>query len=333
MALISKRIHQRVLDKKRKLEGSRPLPSSLVARLRRQMMIEYTYNSNAIEGNTLTLRETQLVIEEGVTVGEKSLTEILEAKNHPEAIEFIERLVDAKSELTEDVILQLHRLIMSSITEDAGHYRAMGVRITGAAFMPPPSSEVKRRMDELLRWLRENPDELTPIELAAIFHHRFVQIHPFSQGNGRTARLLMNALLMKYGYPFIAIVPKLDRPKYLKTLMEADLGNISNFVNFTARCVERALDMYLDALEEPEILTLAEASQITPYSQEYLSLIARKGLLGAYKQGRRWVVSRRELDRYLASVRKGQAHKNVDRLEKERRRLTSNNSSIPTPPQ
>ena len=314
MALINKKIHQRVLDKKRKLEGLRPLPSSLVARLKKQMMIEYTYNSNAIEGNTLTLRETQLIIEEGITVGGKSITETLEAKNHPEAIEFVERLVDAKSELTEEVILQLHKLMMSNITEDAGHYRTMGVGITGATFMPPPSSEVKPRMDELLKWSREDPDELTPMELAAVFHHRFVQIHPFSQGNGRTARLLMNALLMKDGYPFIAIVPKLDRLKYLKTLMEADLGNTSSFVNFMARCVERALDMYLDTLEEPEILTLSEASQIMPYSQEYLSLIARKGLLGAYKQGRRWVVSRRELDRYLASVRKGQAHKNVDML-------------------
>jgi len=307
MALINKKIHQRVLDKKRKLEGLRPLPSSLVARLKKQMMIEYTYNSNAIEGNTLTLRETQLVIEEGITVGGKSVTETLEAKNHPEAIEFVERLVDAKSELTEEVILQLHKLIMSNITEDAGYYRTMGVRITGATFMPPPSSKVKPRIDELLKWLRENPDELTPIELAAVFHHRFVQIHPFSEGNGRTARLLMNALLMKDGYPFISTVPKLDRPKYLRTLMEADLGNASSFVNFVARCVERTLDMYLDALEEPNILTLAEASQTTPYSQEYLSLIARKGLLGAYKQGRKWVVSRRELDRYLSSVRKGRA--------------------------
>jgi Fic family protein len=307
MTLINKKIHQRVLAKKRKLEGLRPLPSSLVARLKKQMMIEYTYNSNAIEGNTLTLRETQLIIEEGITVGGKSITETLEAKNHPEAIEFVERLVGAKSELTEDVVLQLHKLIMSNITEDAGHYRTIGVRITGATFMPPPSSEVKPRMDMLLKWLRENPDELTPIELAAFFHHRFVQMHPFSEGNGRIARLLMNALLMKDGYPFIATVPKLDRQKYLKTLMEADLGNTSGFVNFVARCVERALDMYLDALEEPEILTLAEASEITPYSQEYLSLIARKGLLGAYKQGRNWVVSRRELDRYLASVRREHA--------------------------
>jgi Fic family protein len=304
MSLINKRIHQRVLDKKKRLDKLRPLPSSLVARLRKQMMIEYTYNSNAIEGNTLTLRETQLVIEEGITVGGKSIAETLEAKNHPEAIEFVEKLADAKSELTEDAVLQVHRLIMSNIAEDAGHYRTVGVRITGASFVPPPSSEVRPRINELLKWLRENPDELTPIELAAVFHHRLVQIHPFSEGNGRTARLLMNAMLMKDGYPFIVTVSNRDRPRYLKTLMEADFGNNSAFVNFIARCVERALDMYLDALEEPEILTLAEASKITLYSQEYLSLIARKGVLGAFKQGRNWVVSKRELDRYIESVRK-----------------------------
>ena len=304
MSLINKRIHQRVLDKKKRLDKLRPLPYSLVARLRKQMMIEYTYNSNAIEGNTLTLRETQLVIEEGITVGGKSIAETLEAKNHPEAIEFVEKLAEAKSELTEDAVLQVHRLIMSNIAEDAGHYRTMGVRITGASFMPPPSSQVRPRMNELLKWLKENPDEHTPIEVAAVFHHRFVQIHPFSEGNGRAARLLMNAILMKNGYPFIAIVSNLDRPKYLRTLMEADLGNNSSFVNFVARCVERALDMYLDSLEEPEILTLAEASKITLYSQEYLSLLARKGVLGAFKQGRNWVVSKKELDRYIESVRK-----------------------------
>jgi len=300
-----------VLDKKKKLDRLMPLPSSLVARLKNRMMIEYTYNSNAIEGNTLTLRETQLVIEEGITVGGKSLMETLEAKNHPEAIKFVEKLVETRSELTEDVILQVHKLIMSNVVEDAGHYRTMGVRITGASFMPPPSLEIRPRMNELLKWLRENPDEHTPIELAAVFHHRFVQIHPFLEGNGRTARLLMNAILMKSGYPFIAIVSNLDRPKYLKTLMEADLGNTTTFVNFIARCVERTLDMYLDALEEPEILTLAEASKMTPYSQEYLSLLARKGVLGASKRGRNWVVSKQELDRYLESVCKPKLNANT----------------------
>ncbi len=304
MALINRRVHERVLDKKKRLDNLRPLPPALVRRLKEQMVTEYTYNSNAIEGNTLTLRETRLVIEEGITIDGKRITEVLEAKNHPEAIKFIEGLVSGKREIDEDALLHIHELIMRGIVEDAGRYRTGRVRIAGATFAPPPSLEVRPKLNELLEWLRKNLDEYTPIELAAVFHHRFVQIHPFTEGNGRTARLLMNAILMKAGYPFIAIVPKRDRPKYLETLMKADSGNASAFVNFVARCVERSLDMYLDALEEPEILTLAEASKNTPYSQEYLSLLARKGALGAYKQGRNWVITKRNLDRYLKSVGK-----------------------------
>ena len=304
MTLIKSRIHQRVLEKKKRLDGHRPLPSSLVARLKEQMAIEYTYNTNAIEGNTLTLQETRLVIEEGITVGGKSLSETLEAKNHPAAMALVESLVAAKSEINESAVLQVHKLIMSGVVEDAGRYRTARVRIAGANFMPPASSEVGTKMNELLTWLKENPDEYTPIELAAVFHHRFVQIHPFTEGNGRTARLLMNAILMNTGYPFIAIVSTQDRSRYLKTLMEADSGNASASVNFIARCVERTLDLYLEAIEEPEILTLAEASKITPYSQEYLSLLARKGVLGAFKQGRNWVVTKTDLDRYVKSTRR-----------------------------
>lgn len=303
MPLINEKIHQRVLDKKKRLNKLRPLPPTLVTRLKEQMTIEYAYNSNAIEGNTLTLQETKLVIEEGITINGKSISETLEAKNHPEAIKYIENLVTGRSEIDEESVLHTHKLIMSNIAEDAGHYRITQVKITGASFMPPPSLEVRPRINELLKWLKENPDEYTPIELAAVFHHRFVQIHPFTEGNGRTARLLMNAILMKTGYPFIAIMPKRDRPKYLKALLEADLGSASTFVNFVARCVERALDTYLEAIEEPEILTLTEASKITPYSQEYLSFLARKGALGAFKQGRNWVITKRDLDRYLKSVR------------------------------
>lgn len=304
MALIDQRIHKRVLEKKKRLDNFRPLPASLVKKLKEQLCINYTYNSNALEGNTLTLQETKLVIQEGITIGGKSLTEVLEAKNHPEAIDFIENLVSAEGEINENTILQLHKLIMTKIIDDAGCYRTPGVIVTGAVFRPPPSAEVKPRMNELLYWLRRNPDEYTPMELAAVFHHRFVWIHPFVEGNGRTARLLMNALLMKNGYPFIAIVSKHDRPKYLKSLVEADMGGNSHFVNFIARCVEKSLDVYLNALEEPEILTLAKASKMVPYSQEYLSLLARNGALGAYKQGRNWVVTKKELDRYMISVGK-----------------------------
>lgn len=317
MALIKERVRKRILGKKKRLDSLRPLPPTLVARLREQMAIEYTYNSNAIEGNTLTLRETQLVIEEGITIGGKSLSECLEARNHPEAISFVESLVDARGEMTEDDVLYVHKLVMANVAEDAGCYRTAAVRITGANFMPPPSREVRPGMNRLLEWLKENPDELRPIELAAVFHHRFVQVHPFTEGNGRTARLLMNAVLMKNGYPFIAVIPKVDRAKYLRALSEADLGNASAFVNFVARCVEKSLDMYLNALEEPEILTLAEASKLSPYSQEYLSLLARKGALGAFKRGRNWVITKRDLDRYLRSRRRSYSRTKRTDYDKE----------------
>jgi Fic family protein len=302
MPLISERIHRRILDKKKRLDEHRPLSASLVARLRDEMMIEYTYDSNAIEGSTLTLRETRLVIEEGITIGGKSIKEHLAAMNHPEAISFIEELVNGEEEIDERAVLRTHSLVLHGIEEDAGRYRSSGVRIAGATFSPPHSSEVRTRTRELLRWLRENPDELTPIELAAVFHHRFVQIHPFMEGNGRTARLLMNGILMRYGYPFIVNITNRERGKYLRSLSEADMGNVSALVNFIARSVERALDIYLHALEEPELLSLAEASELSPYSHEYLSLLARKGIIGAFKKGRNWYITREDLNRYVKSI-------------------------------
>lgn len=302
MAYINKRIHERILEKKKRLDSYRPLPPSLVTRLREQLIVEYTYASNAIEGNTLSLRETRLVIEEGITIGGKSLREHLEAKNHPEAIFFIEELVKAGREIDEEAVLSLHIMILQGIDENAGQYRTWGVRVTGAAFTPPRSSEIRPLMGKLLQWLRGNPDELTPIELATVFHHRFAQIHPFSEGNGRAARLLMNAILMRYGYPFIVNISYGDRARYLKTFSEADLGNLSAFVNFIAASVEHALDVYLHAIEEPEILTLAEAGKISPYTQGYLSLLARRGLIGAFKRGRNWVITREDLERYVKSV-------------------------------
>jgi Fic family protein len=305
MPLINQRIHRRILEKKARLDAYRPLSPGLVRRLRDELMIEYTYDSNAIEGSTLTLRETRLVIEEGVTVGGRSLGEHLAARNHPEAIRYVEGLMDDGGELGEVDILRLHGLILRGIEEDTGEYRSSGVRVAGATFSPPPSVEVGQRVRELLVWLESNPEEFLPVELAAVFHHRFVQIHPFTEGNGRTARLLMNIILMGYGYPFIVNITSRDRGKYLRALSEADMGDDAVFVDFVALSVERALDIYLQALEEPRLLTLAEASRLVPYSQEYLSLLARRGALGAFKKGRNWFISREDLERYVQSVKEG----------------------------
>jgi Fic family protein len=304
MNLIEERIHERIIAKKVQLDSDRPLSENVVKRLHHNMEIEYTYNSNAIEGNTLTLRETQLVIRDGMTISGKSLNEHLEAKNHPKAIEYIEGLLD--HELTEDIVLRVHDIIFSDIFENAGNYRNAQVYIEGSDYMPPPAFEVPVLMKQLLDWLRRNPEELRPIEIAAVFHHRFVSIHPFDDGNGRIARLLTNLLLIKHGYP-LTVIRSIDRRRYYDTLRKADKGDLKPFVNFIARCVEQSLDLYLTALkpssQETQFLSLAEASKLTPYSQEYLSLLARRGAIAATKIGKNWHITPKTLNEYLNNVK------------------------------
>lgn len=300
MQVVKPKIYARILSKKRALDKLRPLPSQLVKKLWEQMQIEFTYNSNAIEGNSLSLRETQLVIQEGIAVRGKSLREHMEARNHPGAIDYVEKLARKGTAIMQDDISKVHELLMRAIDDqNAGKYRSGQVGVAGATFMPPSAGKIQSLIGELLQTLSQNPEELRPIELAAFFHHEFVYIHPFLDGNGRTARLLMNVILLRNGYPFTVLL-KVDRPKYLRTLSEADNGNLIPFTNFVANCVERSLDIYLLAFEkEAEILTLAEASKLMPFTQEYLSLLARKGSIGAFKLRRNWVITKKALGEYL----------------------------------
>lgn len=297
--LIGSRVHDRILEKKRRLGAHRPLPPSKVRKIQQQMQIEYIYNSNAIEGNTLTLRETQLVLEGGTAIGGKSLREHLEAKNHPKAIEYIVRI--AGRDLKEQDILALHRLIMKGIEKESGRYRSSEVRIAGANFLSPPAYEVPFLMKELIDWCNQNPDELRPIELASVLHHRFVHIHPFHDGNGRVGRLLMNLVLIRRGYP-VSTILNADRKKYYDVLKRADNGHMAPLADFIAATVERSLDLWLRALEPTKkddiLLSLAEASKGSPYSSEYLSLLARKRRIGAVKIGRKWMITKRSLQRY-----------------------------------
>lgn len=162
-------------------------------------------------------------------------------------------------------------------------------------------------MAELLQWLEKNPQELRPIELAAVFHHKLVSIHPFDDGNGRIGRLLMNLLLLKNGYP-LTVIKNVDRRRYYESLSKADSGNTAPLVNFVARCVEQSLDLYLSAVEPSEpknkMLSLAQAAKQTPYSQEYLSLLARRGLIGAVKVGRNWQITQNALETYMSNLSK-----------------------------
>jgi excisionase family DNA binding protein len=309
MNLIDERIYLRIFAKKMQLDSHRPLSDAILNRLHRNMEIEYTYNSNAIEGNTLTLRETQLVIREGVTINGKSLNDHLEAKNHPKAIEYIESLAKQKDIvriLQEKDVLKIHELIFSGILENAGNYRNCQVYIEGSDQSPPSACEIPDLMKQLLQWLNNNPEELRPIELAAVFHHKLASIHPFDDGNGRVSRLLTNLLLINNGYT-LTTIKRIDRKKYYDTLQKADRGNLQPFVNFIARCVEQSLDIYVNAIEpstkKNQFMTLAEASKLTPYSKEYLGLLARKGRIGATKIGRNWHITQEALNQYLMKAK------------------------------
>lgn len=299
--IIDKVLYERITRKKKRLDSLKPLSEAVLAKLRENFSIELAYNSNAIEGNTLTLRETRLVIEEGLAIKGKPLREHFEAINHQKAFEYMESILKGK-DISEETIKRIHKMILNEINnEHAGRYRDANVKITGAAKVPPRFERVPGRMSEFVVYVNSNPEKLNDIELASMIHYRFVEIHPFIDGNGRCARLLMNLFLMRRGYP-VTMILKVDRKKYYDRLRKADRGDIKPLVDFTGRNVERSLDLYLDSFERGGgFLSLAEAAKGTCYSQEYLSLLARKGRIEAHKIGRNWFIKRQALEKYIKS--------------------------------
>ncbi|MCC3498886.1 MAG: Fic family protein [Microcoleus sp. PH2017_15_JOR_U_A] len=189
------------------LDGFRPFDSTLVAELKKLYDVRFTYNSNAIEGNTLTQSETELVLTKGITVGGKTLDEHLEVIGHKEAIDYIENLAQRDTEINEWEIKQIHNLILRKINpEEAGRYRTLDVMAAGTNYRYPPHYLLSQLMGDFASWLNsEVALSLHPVEYASIAHYRFVSIHPFRDGNGRTARLLMNLLLIRAGYPIVVI--------------------------------------------------------------------------------------------------------------------------------
>ena len=181
------------LDKlKATLDSHRPLPKSVVKNLQQDLVLRWTYHSNAIEGNTLTIKETKVVLE-GITVGGKTLREHFEAINHKEAILYVEAMVANEEPLTEQSLKALHHLVLKQIdTEHAGRYRSTNVIISGADHEPPHALHVAEQMEALMQWYNNEAQALHPVERAARLHVDFVKIHPFVDGNGRTARLIMN---------------------------------------------------------------------------------------------------------------------------------------------
>ncbi|WP_292372934.1 MULTISPECIES: Fic family protein [unclassified Methanosarcina] len=297
-SLIQEELLARINEKMKQLNFMRPIPADALSRLHEEMRLVHTYHSNAIEGNTLTLQETKLILEEGLTIGGKSLREHLEASNNAKAFDRMEELAKKKHAIDHVTIQEIHEIVTRSILEDAGKYRTRNVRIAGAVKTPPDWSKIVKLMDELIEKVAESKKH--PIETASFLHHRFVEIHPFSDGNGRVARLLTNLYLMARYYPPV-VLKKEDRGKYYKSLRAADSGNLGPFANFIAKAVDENLTLYLSISGgNDELLPLKELAIETPYSQEYLSLRARQGFLDAVKIGKTWYSSKRAVKNYLS---------------------------------
>lgn len=231
---------------KAELDTRRPLTQGELKRLQEEFLVEFTYNSNAIEGNTLTLRETALVLE-GVTIDKKPLKDHLEAVGHRDAFLYVEQLVSSKAPISEKVIKDIHSLVLMDRPKDKGVYRSIPVRIMGAFKEPPQPYLVPVQMEQLIYDLAK--DKRHPIERAALFHLNFEGVHPFIDGNGRTGRLVLNLMLMQNGYPPIN-VKFADRKRYYECFdlyyRESDAAPM---VNMVAEYIKEHLEQYLDLLK------------------------------------------------------------------------------------
>lgn len=236
------------------------LSSEALKNLRRFFRIKNIYNSNAIEGNTLSIGETRLVVEQGLTITGKPLKDTLEAKNLSHALDLFEELADREGRPILGVdIRNLQGSILKGIDdENAGKYRSVNVHITGSQHTQPSSEQVASMMSDLTDWLEKlpSPDQLSeeadPIVLACIAHAWFVYIHPFVDGNGRTARLLMNLVLMRYGYP-IAIINRDDRQRYYDALETSQGSDLTPFIQLVFESVDESLEEYLRANNETKL--------------------------------------------------------------------------------
>lgn len=268
MSIIMKDTFDRLTAKKLELASLKPLPEIVSQQMADWLRVELTYSSNAIEGNTLTRLETAEILEKGVlsTVGRKPLKDQLEALNHAKAYDFIGHLARKKSshrQITEEDILSIHRLVLDGIDEAwAGRYRESQVFVKGTNVTFPPPFQVPYHMAEFIDWLKAERHS-HPVQLAAEAHFRLVTIHPFVDGNGRTARLLMNLILLISGYP-IAVIRNEERADYLEAINQGQTHKqMSAFYQLVASAVERSLDAYLAvARGKPALKPLVTKAQV-----------------------------------------------------------------------
>ncbi len=235
---------KRIDELKLQLDKLRPLQPIELKQLKQYYKIGLTYSSNAIEGNTLTESETKVLLEDGLTTGGKPMVFHLEAKGHSDAFDFIYDIIN-KKDIEESDILKLHQLFYYRIDDkNAGSYRQNKVFISGSDFIPPSPKEIAAKMTQFFKNLRTSQKEEHPVISAALAHKEFVTIHPFIDGNGRTARLLMNLMLIKEGYP-IVIMPPILRTEYINALQSSNKGNDEPFLELILNATIEALKDYL----------------------------------------------------------------------------------------
>ena len=251
---------------KEELDKLRPLPPTVLAQVEQKLRLESNYNSNAIEGNTLTLGETRSLILHGLTAHGKPLRDHLDIQGHDSAVQALEAAVKEDQELNEVFIRNLHCVLLKEPYEteaetpdgkvvrrriSLGDYKTVPNNVltsTGETYYFTPPEQVKQAMSDLIDWYRTREREGEhPIVMAATFHYRFVRIHPFDDGNGRMARLLMNMILIKHGYT-VALIRRENRDEYLSKLAQTDrTEDLTEFINYVAGCCEYSLDLYLKA--------------------------------------------------------------------------------------
>lgn len=232
----------------KKWKSAKPLNATQLSKMREYFSTEYIFESNRIEGNTLSLQETHLVVNEGLTIGGKSMTEHLEAINHADAIGFLYELAGMKAQVTKRNLLDIHKLILKGIDrENAGKYRNIGVRISGSKHVPPEPYLVQSLMEDYFEHYKNQQRILHPIILAAEMHERLVSVHPFVDGNGRTSRLVMNLILLNAGYTVANLKGDLDsRIAYYKALEKVQVDNDPDaFYRLVADAAEESLTEHL----------------------------------------------------------------------------------------
>lgn len=310
------KLHQ--LDiKKKQLDSYKPLQNELIKNLEEWFRIELTYTSNAIEGNTLTRQETAMVVEKGLTIQGKSLTEHQEAINLAEAFDYVQTLVNKKRQnLIVGDILDIHSIILNKIDNlNKGKYRNVAVRLKGSETILPNALKVPELMEEFTKWLQsDNPAH--PVKIAIDAHFKLVSIHPFIDSNGRTARLLMNLLLMQADFPS-GIIRKEDRSMYINSLEKGQTKNdLTDYYTIMTEAVNRSLDIYLEAVQperesmqkiniQQRFYTSEEVAKLLQVDPETVRRYVRRGTLKAVKLGGKFIrIDKSDLDIFIEGLKK-----------------------------